>query len=151
MGYMTQRMNEKIKPVCTYLWQWNMKAGGSGSSSATVLGTRRNHTFICTHYWLWSHEQCTRFRKYSFFNLKQLRIFVYKQYTNYEGHKEITRSCGSSVSTVTRLWTGRPRTCGSIPERGKTFSSFPKRLDRLWGPTTHLFGGYRRFWWVKRP
>ena len=31
----------------------------------------------------------------------------------------------------------------SIPGRGKCFFSFPKRPDRLWGPLSLLFNGYR--------
>jgi hypothetical protein len=45
----------------------------------------------------------------------------------------------SVVGTVTRLRVERPRDQG----RGKTHMSSPKRPDRLWGPCSLMFNGYR--------
>jgi hypothetical protein len=50
------------------------------------------------------------------------------------------RSLGSSVSIVSDCglddW-------GSIPDRGRRFFFYPLRQDRLWGPPSLLYNGYR--------
>ena len=45
----------------------------------------------------------------------------------------------STVTTVTRLWDGGPRSRGSILGRGNTFFTSPKRPDRLWVQPNLLF------------
>ena len=47
------------------------------------------------------------------------------------------------VGIVSRLQTGHPRNCGSIPGRGKGFFSSVDCPDRLWSPPSLLFDGYR--------
>jgi hypothetical protein len=47
------------------------------------------------------------------------------------------------VGIVTRLQAGILRNRGSIPGIGMRFMSAPKRLGRLWGPTSLLLKGYR--------
>lgn len=52
--------------------------------------------------------------------------------------------------TAARLRDGRSGI--RVPVWGKTFYSSPKGPDRLWGPPSHLFNGYRvSFPRVKRP
>jgi hypothetical protein len=41
----------------------------------------------------------------------------------------------SSVSTVTRIQTGRPESCGSIPNSDKIDPSSSPHAERLWGVT----------------
>jgi hypothetical protein len=45
----------------------------------------------------------------------------------------------SSVDIATRLWAGQPRSRGSIPGRGKRFSSSPTGPDQFWGPPSLLY------------
>ena len=55
----------------------------------------------------------------------------------------VDRSRDSSVDIATRLRAGRPRNRGSIPGKGKRFTSSPKHPDRLWGPATILVKRYQ--------
>ena len=40
----------------------------------------------------------------------------------------------SSVSVVTRLWTGKPMNCDPMSVKDKSFFSPAKHVDRLWDP-----------------
>jgi hypothetical protein len=51
-----------------------------------------------------------------------------------------SRECVLGI--VTRVRAGRSRNC-SIPSRGKTSMSSPKRPDWLWNPLILMFNGYR--------
>jgi hypothetical protein len=58
-----------------------------------------------------------------------------------------SRSWGSSVSIVSDYGQGDR---GSIPGRGKGFFLWPLCPDRLWGPPSFLYNGYRgSFPWGK--
>ena len=49
------------------------------------------------------------------------------------------------VGIVIRLQVKQPRNLGSIHVRNERFLSFPKCLDRFWGPPWILSNGYRLF------
>jgi hypothetical protein len=57
-----------------------------------------------------------------------------------------TQKCSNYFCVVTCndwLRAGRPGDRGSIPGRGKRFFLYPLCPDRLWGPPSLLYNGYR--------
>jgi hypothetical protein len=56
--------------------------------------------------------------------------------------------CVEPFREATRLRAGQPSVRVSISDTGKRFFSSPKCPERLWGPLSLMFSGYRgRFSW----
>jgi len=77
------------------------------------------------------------------FSFPILSVNVFKTVVQISFLLYIFHNAVSSISIVTRLWTGRNRNCSSIPGRARDFICPLISLDHFWTPLKCLFRGYR--------